>query len=202
MPNPADRIINLYERHAPAYITDRGSRLHIEQAWLDRFIELIPPNAAILDIGCGSGEPIAAHLIERGFAVTGIDSSPTLIARCRERFPNQQWHVADMRSLTLGKSFHGLLAWDSFFHLAADDQRRMFPIFKQHADRNSALMFTSGPAQGEAIGTYQGEPLYHASLAPDEYRSLLEANGFRVIANVFDDPDCGGHSVWLAQVGA
>jgi hypothetical protein len=27
------------------------------------------------------------------------------------------------------------------------------------------LMFTSGPAYGEAIGTYRGEPLYHGSLA-------------------------------------
>jgi SAM-dependent methyltransferase len=199
MPNPADRIIDLYERHASAYIADRDSRLHIERTWLDRFIELLPQNAAILDIGCGSGEPIARHLIERGFQITGIDSSPTLIARCRQRFPNRQWQVADMRSLALGKSFDGLLAWDSFFHLAADYQRRMFAIFKQHAARNAALMFTSGSAHGEAIGTYQGEPLYHASLAPEEYRSLLEANGFRVIANVFDDPDCGGHAVWLAQ---
>jgi hypothetical protein len=33
-----------------------------------------------------------------------------------------------MRSLTLGRRFGGILAWDSFFHLRQDDQRRMFPI--------------------------------------------------------------------------
>jgi SAM-dependent methyltransferase len=202
MPNLADRIIDLYERHASAYIADRGNRLHVEQYWLDRFIGLLPQNAAVLDIGCGSGEPIARHLIERGIRISGIDSSRTLIAHCRERFPDQQWRVADMRGLALEECFHGLLAWDSFFHLTTDDQRRMFPIFKRHAAHGATLMFTSGPAQGDAIGTYQGEPLYHSSLAPEEYRSLLEANGFRVVANVFDDPDCGGHSVWLAQTGA
>ena len=60
-------------------------------------------------------------------------------------------------------------------------------------------MFTSGPRHGEAIGRLRGEPLYHASLSPDEYRALLAANGFAVAAERMEDPDCGGHSVWLAR---
>ena len=38
-----------------------------------------------------------------------------------------------MRELALGRKFSGILAWDSFFHLRHDDQRRMFPVFRQHA---------------------------------------------------------------------
>jgi hypothetical protein len=104
-----------------------------------------------------------------------------------------------MRNLALGVAFQGLLAWDSFFHLSHDDQRRMFPIFKLHAASGAALMFTSGTAHGVAMGSYQGEPLYHASLAAEEYRALLEANGFRVEAHVREDPNCGRHTIWLAQ---
>ncbi len=104
-----------------------------------------------------------------------------------------------MRTLALGWAFHGLLAWDSFFHLSHDAQRRMFPIFKRHAVPGTALMFTSGTSHGEAIGSYRGCPLYHASLATQEYRALLESNGFRVEAHCVEDPDCGGHTIWLAQ---
>jgi hypothetical protein len=75
----------------------------------------------------------------------------------------------------------------------------MFPIFAAHAASGAALMFTSGPAHGEAIGTFEGEPLYHASLAPDEYVALLSANGFDVIEHVVEDQACGGHTVWLAK---
>jgi hypothetical protein len=106
-----------------------------------------------------------------------------------------------MRTLSLPQLFDGMLAWDSFFHLGPDDQRRMFPIFKQHAAPRAALMFTSGPAHGEAIGSYQGEPLYHASLDAAEYRALLKANGFEVVAQMTEDPECGNHTVWLAQLG-
>ena len=103
-----------------------------------------------------------------------------------------------MRSLSLGRTFQGLIAWDSFFHLPHDDQRRMFPIFRAHLALGAALLFTTGPSHGEAIGRYQGEPLYHASLAEAEYRSRLDANGFEVIRHVVEDPDCGHHTVWLA----
>jgi SAM-dependent methyltransferase len=199
MNSDADRIIGLYQRHARAWAQDRGNRL-IERAWLDRFRALLPAGASVLDIGCGSGEPIARYLVGQGCNVTGVDSSPELIALCTASFPDLAWHVADMRTLALERRFDGMLAWDSFFHLCPDDQRRMFPIFRQHAGPRAALMFTSGPAHGEAIGSYKREPLYHASLDAAEYRALLNANGFEVVAHVVEDPDCGRHTIWLAQL--
>ncbi len=60
-----DRIIGLYERHARAFDRDRGKSL-FEKPWLDRFLDLVPEGGSVLDIGCGSGEPIARHLIEPG----------------------------------------------------------------------------------------------------------------------------------------
>jgi SAM-dependent methyltransferase len=199
MKSDADKIIDLYDRHAHDYVADRRNVGWNESAWLDQFSALVPQGSAILDIGCGSGVPVAKYLIDRGFAVDGVDASPTLIALCRERFPQRSWHVADMRALALELTFDGLLAWDSFFHLTHDDQRRMFPVFKRHASPRAALMFTSGVSHGEVVGSYRGEPLYHASLAPDEYRALLKSNGFRVVAHIVEDPNCGGHTVWLAQ---
>ena len=198
MTDSADAIISLYQRHATAYDRQRGRKL-MEARWLDRFLSLLPAAPSVLDIGCGMGEPIARHLIERGCAVTGIDSSEPLIGLCRERFPLHSWQVADMRSLALGRRFDGLIAWDSFFHLRQDDQRLMFPRFREHAAEGAALLFTSGPGHGEAVGIFEGEPLYHASLAPEEYRRLLEENGFAVVEHVVEDAACGGHTIWLAQ---
>ena len=196
----ADRIADLYERHARHYDADRSRDLAIEQVWLDRFVALLSPAARVLDIGCGHGEPIAKHLIGQGFDVSGVDTSPTLIALCRERFPHHVWRVADMRTLALGETFDGLLAWDSFFHLTHADQRRMFPIFRTHAAPGAVLLFTSGPSHGERIGEFRGEALYHASLSASEYAHLLRANGFIVRAHVAEDPAAGRHTVWLAQL--
>lgn len=196
----AERIVDLYERKAHDWAADRRRQTHLfEQGWLDRFLALVPESGTVLDLGCGFGRPIAAYLIGQGRAVTGVDSSPTMIALCQADFPQQDWRVADMRRLDLGRRFGGILAWDSFFHLTYDDQRRMFPLFAANAAPGAPLMFTSGPAHGEAIGELHGEPLYHASLAPDEYRALLGANGFAVVDARMNDAGCGGHSVWLAR---
>lgn len=194
----AENIIGLYERHAAAFDAQRGRSL-MERGWLARFTAPIPPGGAVLDLGCGMGEPIAAHLISAGFGVTGVDSAPSLLALARARFPGQEWRLADMRGLDLGRRFAGILAWDSFFHLDHADQRAMFAVFARHAAPGAALMFTSGPREGVALGCFEGEVLHHASLSPAEYRALLAAHGFAVQAHRAEDPDCGGRTVWLAR---
>jgi SAM-dependent methyltransferase len=196
----ADNIIGLYDRHARAWVSARlAERRLYERGWLDRFCELVSPGGSVLDVGCGAGQPIAAYLVERGFAVTGVDSSKAMIAMFTARFPGQEGLISDMRTLALGRAFHGLLAWDSFFHLDHDNQRRMFPVFRAHAAPRAPLMFTSGPTHGEATGRLEGEPLYHASLDGAEYRRLLDGHDFDVVATVAADRTCGGRTVWLAQ---
>lgn len=194
----SDDIIALYQRHACDWARDRDRSL-FENPWLDRFLTLLPPGASILDLGCGCGEPLARYFIEQGHHVTGVDSSPALVELCKARFPTMDWIVEDMRNLALGCCFDGVLAWDSFFHLCPDDQIRMFGIFRQHSASRAGLMFTSGPKRGEAIGTYKGEPLYHASLDPSEYAALLDRFDFDVVSHRIEDPACGNHTVWLAR---
>jgi SAM-dependent methyltransferase len=198
MIDEAARMIDLYRRYAEAWTTVRGTVLS-ERVWIERFAGMVRQGATVLDIGCGSGQPIARYLADRGHPITGVDGSPEMIAVFRANLPGETAEVADMRSLKLDRIYGGLIAWDSFFHLAPHDQRMMFPIFRDHVEPGAPLLFTSGPNFGEAIGTLEGEPLYHASLDPDEYRMLLDHNGFDVVTHVAEDPDCGGHTVWLAR---
>ncbi len=193
-------IIDLYERHAHAYDRDRGRGLQ-EKDWLDAFLQHVRPAGTVLDVGCGMGEPIARYLLDNGCAVVGIDSSPSLIELCRTRLPHGEWLVADMRRLELHRRFDGIIAWDSFFHLGAEDQRTMFERFAAHAAAAAPLLFTSGSAEGVAIGCYHGDRLHHASLAPEEYRQRLAKHGFTVRAYTANDPACGDHTVWLATYG-
>jgi 2-polyprenyl-3-methyl-5-hydroxy-6-metoxy-1,4-benzoquinol methylase len=192
-------VIDIYERHAHAWDASRGPDLPREQRWLDRFTEMLPSGGAILDIGCGTGDPIGRHLMSSGFDLTGIDTSAALIEIARQRFPTATWLVGDMRDLSAGRSFHGLIAWHSLFHLTVQDQRAMFERFRRHALPEAALLFTSGTELGEAFGALGGEPLYHASLDPQEYEHLLAESGFEVVAHEQEDPEAGEATVWLAR---
>jgi hypothetical protein len=138
-------------------------------------------------------------MAELGLRVTGVDSSANMISFCRERLPDHEWIIADMRQLALGRRFEGILAWDSIFHLDHEDQRRMFPIFAEHASVGTVLMFNTGPQHGEGVGKYRGDPLYHASLSPTEYEALTGRFGFHVIQQATNDAAAGGRTVWLCQ---
>lgn len=169
-----------------------------EKTWLDHFLSYVPETGTVLDLGCGMAEPIARYIVASGRSVIGVDTSQSMIAMARARLPDCEWIVGDMRELALGRRFEGILAWDSFFHLPADDQRAMFRRFAGHANAGAPLMFTSGTSFGEVMGVYHGEPLYHASLDASEYVKLLEHHRFRVRRHVAEDPECGDHTVWLA----
>ena len=199
----ADNIIDIYKKHGRAWTALRGEFLY-EQAWLDRFLALLPQHSKILDLGCGSGKPIAQYLIKNGHNITGVDTSDSMLAMAKQNFPvqtfpDQQWIQADMRTLELNQKFQGILAWDSFFHLTADDQKAMFQQFAKFSEQGTALMFTSGPAHGEAIGNLFGDALYHASLSPEEYRELFQIYGYEEVLMIAEDQDCTGHTVWLVR---
>ncbi|MEP5152022.1 class I SAM-dependent methyltransferase [Planktotalea sp.] len=199
----SDNIIGLYRRHAQTWARRRTpAQPWTAHKWMDVFLGIVPDTKRILDIGCGTGDPIARYFIDQGCSVTGIDASPEMLEIAQARFPRSTWINADMRSLDLEQKFDGILAWHSSFHLTPEDQRGLFPIFEKHAAPGAALMFTSGTGHGVAMGEFEGEPLYHASLAPDEFRALLDQHGFEVVDFVVEDPDCGGSTNWLAKYRA
>jgi len=200
MSHPAAlRIVGLYEDKAADWIRDRGRLLYPgddgldEARWLDHFVAGLPAGASILDVGCGSGWPIGAALLERGFKVMGRDSSPALIANAKKTLPNGDWATGDMRADLPDGGFAGVLAWHSLFHLTPEDQVRVLPNLAARIGEGGRLMFTAGPAHGDTIGEWRGEPLYHGSLDPDAYRILLDAAGLEVEA---DGAETG---VWLAR---
>lgn len=196
-----DRITAHYERHAQAFDAAR-SRAGVERGWLGRLMLVVPrADGRVLDLGCGGGEPVARYLIDRGAQLTGVDASAALLALARTRFPRQRWIHGDMRTVAVDGTFHAVLAWDSFFHLSAEDQPAMIARMAAWLEPGGLLLFNTGPAAGEAIGEQFGEPLFHASLAPGEYRALFAAHGLREIAFAPEDAATGGRSVWLARRG-
>lgn len=200
----ADRIVGLYDDHAEGWIADRGDRLYDgdqgpnEGQCLDRLTEGFSPGATVLDVGCGSGRPIGAELIRRGFSVHGVDSSPKLIAHARQTLPEGKWTVGDMRALDEGGRYDGVIAWHSLFHLTPQEQEATVPRLARLVAPGGRLMFTSGPARGQDIGEWRGEPLYHGSLDPRTYRALLEGEGLDIVSGAPGDASARGW-VWLAR---
>lgn len=187
----------VYDRRAQDWHDVRPDMLY-EQSWLDRFEKRIGGKGHLLDLGCGSGKPLAGYFLKKGYQFTGIDYAPGMIEIARKNHPEATWHVADMTALELEGTFDGIFSWDGFFHLTHDEQIKLLPTLCRMLNKGGALMLTVGYGHGEVIGTVAGEQVYHASLAPEEYEHILGENGCAEFDYKANDATCMGHSVLLA----
>lgn len=154
-----------------------------EQAWLDRLIMPLPRGTAILDLGCGGGEPIDRYLIDHGFHIVGLDSAAHLIDLARTRFPRERWLVGDMRTVVLDETFAAVVAWNSLHLLPGADQAAM-------AERAMAWLKPGGRLLLNA-----------SAAAPDRdgCRATLTRRGMVEMAHVESDPSCDGADVSLMR---
>jgi SAM-dependent methyltransferase len=197
-PDPSGATRKVYEEEAERFDRERSRKL-FEARWLARFSDALPRAGRVLDLGCGAGEPIASWLMGEGFRYTGVDYAEAMLAIARKRWPEGDWRQADMRTLDLDETFDGIVAWNSFFHLTREEQRSCLPRLGRHLKPGGQMLITVGQGNGEVKGYVGDKAVYHASLSPAEYASLLEANGMVLTGFLAQDPDCEKHSVLLAR---
>lgn len=153
----------------------------------------------MLDLGCGSGHPIAADLIGRGLAVTGVDFAPAMLAIALESLPGGTWIEADLREAAFAPGgFAAVIAWDSQFHLTRDEQRDLIGRVGRWLAPGGRYLFTCGPRDSEGWGRVDAGPVWHASLSLAGYASALEAAGLRVVRFAAEEAESHGHTVLLA----
>ncbi len=66
---------------------------------------------SLLDVGCGTGNHLAA--LRTRFAVEGLDLDPAVLTIARDRLPDVPLHRADMTRFDLGRQFDAVLCLGS-----------------------------------------------------------------------------------------
>jgi uncharacterized protein YceH (UPF0502 family) len=119
-----ESVRRTYDVVAEAYAEKYGDELSHKpfDTWLlDRIAAEV--TGPIADVGTGPGQ-IAAHLASRGADVTGIDSSPGMIAEAKVRYPEVAFEVGDFRRLLRPRAASGwsaITAWYALVHLAESE---------------------------------------------------------------------------------
>lgn len=151
----------------------------------------LPRAGPILEAGCGSGHVVLA-LRTRGYEVEGVDSSPDTVILARKYLPNLPIRLGDVTSLDVPDSYYS-----GYISLGVMEHREEGPEpFLREAWRvlkPDGIAFISVPCihflrRAKAlIGLYghtrpENAHFYQYAFTEQEFRSLLQSNGFEIIS--------------------
>jgi len=95
-----------------------------------------------LEFGCGTGR-VLIPTARAGVAITGVDSSPAMLARLREKLPGADVHEGDMRDFDAGRTFALVtIPFRAIAHVTeVDDHVRLFANMRRHLADGGRLVF-------------------------------------------------------------
>ena len=149
------------------------------------FAKVLKPSSKILDIGCGTGYPIASYLSQQSFIVTGIDISEEMIKKAQNlNLPNATFLVEDILNFKSKEKYDAVIAFDSIWHIAHDNQKKIYPIISSLTAHGGLFLFTHGKTDSEIISTMWDEPFYHSALDLKTVHNLLIQNSFSILTSI------------------
>ena len=127
----------MYDRAAAAYDVLHAARGKDHGAESARVAELVrerrPGARTLLDTACGTGLHLR-HFGDNFDVVEGVDRSPAMLARARQRVPGVPLHDGDLRTFDLGRRFDAVTClFSSIAYLVpADELRRGVANLARH----------------------------------------------------------------------
>ena len=191
MPTPYDSIAE--DWHA-------ARRVFTAQRYVEMLAGRLEPGASVLDLGCGTGEPIARYLVEQGFRVVCVDESAAMLEITRRLLPGARLICADMCALELDERFAAVVAWDSLFHVERGRHRSVFEKLSSLLAPGGLLLLSAG-GTGHAGFTSEmhGRDFFYSAHDPAETLRLLTSAGFEIELCEEDDSSSRGHLAVVAR---
>jgi 2-polyprenyl-3-methyl-5-hydroxy-6-metoxy-1,4-benzoquinol methylase len=178
---------NGYEAIARDFIAYRSNSTigaEVVRSWA----HTLGPKAVILDLGCGNGIPITEALVQDGYILYGIDSSPTLISSYREQFPDLKVACEPVEASNyFDRNFDGVVAWGLLFLLLESVQSELIHRVSTILNPGGQFLFTSP----EAVCTWTDimTGLESRSLGAEKYKRILSSAELSLIGNNTDEGD-------------
>ena len=191
MPNPYDAIAE--DWHA-------SRRPFAARKYVDLVLNNLRPGSKVLDLGCGTGVPIAQYVVEHGFHVVGVDESAKMLEIARRVVPGAELHQGDMCDLNLAERFEVVIAWDSVFHVERVNHRVIFQKIHNLLEPGGLLLLSAGGSSHEGFTSEMfGHTFFYSGYDPEELVALLSAERFEVELCEEDDPSSQGHVAVIAR---
>lgn len=174
--------VTYFDKAAETRILWRKRNWYYHRELYNFFSFAIPKGSSTLEIGCSTGDLIAAVAGENGL---GIDISPNMIKLAKESYPASDFQAGDVESLSLERTFDYIIMQDLLGHLS-DIWLALRNLKKVSTPKTRVIITTYNHLWeplvklSEKLGLKITEP-YHNWLTLADIENLLYLNNFEVI---------------------
>lgn len=148
------------------------------------FIKLLPKNARILDIGCGSGRD-AKFFDQQGFEVIAVDFSPAMLKIAKKVAPKVKFILSDFRNLKLPENYlDGIWSYFSLLHLKRGEIPSLLSSLNKILKNNGILFLATQEGQGEVIEPENLDNhfrIFETFYSKEELSRLVKKAKFKII---------------------
>jgi SAM-dependent methyltransferase len=203
---------NSYDYIAEQWHSNFRGQTYVDRVlgYVDRILEGLPPQAKVLDLGCGTGNPIARHIVARRFRLVGVDQSKELLKIAKTVVPEAELIHGDMVEIQFVEKFAAAVAWDSVFHVERKHHAAVYRKLANSLETGGRLLLSVGgtdaqdsasddPAAEGFTSEMFGHRFFYSGHSPKVARQLLEAEGFEIEIWEVDDPSSRGHIAVIAR---
>ncbi len=173
-----------------------------ERSLLDAFLDELPANGHVLDMGCGSGIPYDRFLVDHGYTVTGVDVAETNIEAARENVPEARFVQDEFSDFSTDRTFDGLLCMFALFHLPRDEHAETLSRFHSLLTADAPMLITMGTEDVEWMShEFYGTEMEWSFYDAETNKALILDAGFDILrtARIPDDRGDGEHLWVLAK---
>lgn len=116
--HPGAFFDNIGKKYEDAFSHDKGLIQFVHAS-----LGSLPAGASILDVGSGTGKPVAEAAVGKGFKLHGIDISSTMVDIAQAQVPGASFEVCDALKYQppAGALFDGIFALLSHFWMSEED---------------------------------------------------------------------------------
>lgn len=200
--DPKDAVRRGYDAVSYHYRADEAGEGQYGP-WIAELCERLPTNAAVLDLGCGCGVPVAHSLAQAGHTVTGVDFSEVQIRRARQLVPAATFIRADATTATFpAASFDAVVCLYALIHMPLSEQPPLLARIATWLRPEGWLLATTGHrawtgTEDNWLGGTATMWWSHADAAT--YNLWLSEAGLVVEHSTFVPEGAGGHALFWAR---
>ncbi|MBK8284787.1 MAG: class I SAM-dependent methyltransferase [Ahniella sp.] len=165
----------------------------LEAKYLAVLLQDLPSDAAVLDLGCGSGHPLGTAIVSRGHQLTGVDQAANLLALARRRLPQSRWIESRIEDYCPEPAVAAILCWDVLFHIPRERHEALVKRWFEALHNDGRLMLSFGGSEHPAfVDEMFGKPFFYDSWAPEPMQALLSKTGFTILMGEYTSVPDGG----------